>query len=366
MGKLDNENSAVLLSKALENPTGEGLESALLTFSQGIEQKVLVEAQAFVHDSKVMSQRSGMQLTTEEKDYFMEVISSGTAFAGVDKVVPPTIINRVFDNLTKNRPLLQKIDIVNTGLATEWIFSVGVNPAFWGALCDDIQELTDKGFRKVSISQNKLSAFMPVCKAFLELNSPEWLAQYVVTVLTEAIQIALEKAIVDGSKANEPVGMRRSLANVSSNVHAEIAATEISDLTPETMGEMMAELTSVDIGDGVTIDRTLAPSDVIMVVNPQTYWKKLYPKMTVQTSGGGYVTNLPIPFTIVESTEIPENELIVGRGKDYFFGLGMATKIGFSDEVRFIEDERVYLAKMYGNGQPKADGLFKRYTFTAE
>lgn len=345
--------------------SGEGMEEAIHSFADSIQTRVLAEAQNLNNDNAVLAQRSGMQLTSEEREYFMEVIASGDGFNSVDKLVPPTLINRVFDGLVKDRPLLRKIDMINVGLSTEWIFSVGVNPAFWGSLCEDIKLLTDKGFRKVDLSQMKLSAFMPVCKAFLELNSPEWLARYVITVLTEAIQVALETAIVDGTGQNQPIGMRRSIANVSSNVHSETTPIEIEQLDPATAGEVMASLAKVEVETGVTIERAVNPTDVIMVVNPQTYWKRIFPMYTVRTSNGQYVQTLPLPFEIVESTAVPEDELVIGQAKDYFFGLGMSTRITQSDEVRFIEDERVYMAKMYGNGQPKFDNAFTRYTLKA-
>lgn len=348
------------LKVALES--GENIDVALSAFADNIQTQVLAEARTYADDKAVLANRSGMELTSEERKYFMAVIDAGDGFSAVDQLVPATVINRVFDNLVADRPLLRAIDMVNVGLATEWIFSVGVNPAFWGTLCANIQELQDKGFRRVDINQMKLSAFMPVCKAFLELNSPEWLARYVVTVLTEAIQMALELAIVDGTGQNQPVGMRRSINNVTTGVHNVTTAKEIAQLDPATSGEIMAALSKITIEDGVVIERNLNPADVALVVNPQTYWKRIFPMYTTQTLNGAYVQNLPLPFNLIQSTAVPEDELVIGVARDYFFGLGMGTRITSSDEYHFVEDERIYLAKMYGNGQPKFDGAFQRYT----
>lgn len=40
--------------------------------------------------------------------------------------------------------------------------------------------------------------------------------------------------------------------------------------------------------------------------------------------------------------------------------LGMAKngKIEYSDDVQFLDDNRVYLAKLYGNGRPLDDNAF--------
>ena len=347
--------------------TREGANEAEITeamqlFAQNVQDKVLENAEMYLGDRVSMQEAAGINLTQEERKYFMEVIESGEAFAGTTTLVPVTIINRVMDNLVQAHPLLAQVDMANVGLATEWIFSVGVNPAFWGSLCSDIKELQDKGFRKVSLSIFKLSAFLPVCNALLDLNSPEWLAQYVVTILTESIYLALEGAIVDGTGKEMPVGMRRDSDTVSGGEAQPIAAEEIEGFTPTVAGKIMADLSKIEVETGIFIERTVAPSDVLLIVNPQTYYKELFPNFTTTDLNGNYVQRLPLPFTVIQATAVPEGEIIVGRGKDYFFGLGRSTKIEKSTEYRFVEDETVYKAKMYGNGMPKFNGAFKRLT----
>lgn len=364
MSKLDKINAKVELAKALtgENQSQETIEMAVTGLAEQIQSSVLAEAQQAQGDATVLASRGEVALTGAERSYFMELIASGESFGDIGKTVPATLINRVFDDLVKNHPIIGAVDTMNGGLTTEWIFSIGVNPAFWGTLCADVKEVMDKGFRKISIGQFKLSAFIPVCKAFLDLNSPEWLAQYVTTVLSESIAIALEQAIVDGTGKEMPIGIRRSLANVASGEHTVITAEAVDGFTPAVMGQLMAELSKVTVETGVTVERALAPAQVSILVNPQTYYKVLFPEYTVQNSLGQYVSSLPLPFNIVQTTSVPEDEFVIGNLKDYLFVLGAGVKLGFSDEHRYIQDERVYLAKMYGNGQPKGDGMFKRVT----
>lgn len=44
----------------------------------------------------------------------------------------------------------------------------------------------------------------------------------------------------------------------------------------------------------------------------------------------------------------------------YFMGIGTEKngKMEFSDEYKFLEDERVYLVKMYGHGEPLDNTAF--------
>lgn len=51
---------------------------------------------------------------------------------------------------------------------------------------------------------------------------------------------------------------------------------------------------------------------------------------------------------------------VIGLGKRYFAAVGTdkGGKIEYSDQYHFLEDERVYLIKVYGNGMPKDNNAF--------
>ena len=65
---------------------------------------------------------------------------------------------------------------------------------------------------------------------------------------------------------------------------------------------------------------------------------------------------------------VPANKAIIGIGKRYFFGLGTSKggKIEYSDHYKFLEDDRYYLTKLYGDGKPPLDSTsFKVVDITA-
>lgn len=356
----------VTLVDALRSGEEEKVNLAMTQFAQETQDKILRETADLVNDQKALQETAQINLTSQEKSYFMELIGEeGKVSPNAQKTVPTTIIQRIFDGLTKEHKLLSMVDQAQIGLMTEWIFSIGVNPAHWGTICSDLQEIMDKGFRKVNLGLYKLTAFMPVCKGLLDLNSPEWLAQYVITVIQESLAIAIEMAIIDGTGKDQPIGMRRSLSNVSSGEHTVVEATEIEKLDAETSGQIMAGLVEYEVETGVKQTRTVTPEQVVILVNPVTYWTKVFPMMTLQKLNGVYVQSLPLNFNIVQSEVVPQDELILGVAKDYFFGIGKGVTLSQSDEVRFIQDERVYAGKFYGNGTPKFEGAFKRFTFKA-
>lgn len=344
---------------AIENNDNEAYAEAMAKMANTIQQNILNEANASIqkeitenmNNQAVLNSRGIRILTTEERKYYNQVIESGTAFAGVEQLIPATVIDRVFEDLVKNRPLLQEIDFVNVTGLTEWIMKKGEVPAaWWGKLCDPIKEVLDEGFEKVSLNLYKLSAYLPVCKAMLDLG-PEWLDKYVRTVLAESMYIALEQAVIAGTGKDQPIGMIKDLAGaVVDGVYPDKVATAITDLDPATLGaEIMAPLTN---GGKRSV------SNVIMIVNPLDYWSKVFPAITTRNASGEYVQSTAIPIRFIESTEVKVGTAVCGMAKDYFLGVGNTQKIQYSDEVRFIEDERVYINKQYANGRPKANDSF--------
>ena len=69
-----------------------------------------------------------------------------------------------------------------------------------GTLQRGIAYISDKtGIKKIELSQNKLSAFMPISMGMLDLG-PVWLDNYVRTCLSEALALGYEKRIVTGKQ----------------------------------------------------------------------------------------------------------------------------------------------------------------------
>jgi len=103
--------------------------------------------------------------------------------------------------------------------------------------------------------------------------------------------------------------------------------------------------------------------EVILIVNPLDYFTKIMPATAVRQSNGTYLYDIfPFPTRVIQSVHQPVNEAIIGIPKRYFMGLGTAKggKVEYSDEYYFLEDERVYLTKLYGNGMPLDSRSFRR------
>lgn len=315
-------------------------------------------------DNSALYARGIRQLTMEEKEYYQKISDAmrsenpKQALENVSVVFPQTIISRVMEDLTESHPLLSKIQFTPTGGAIRMMLNTdGRHKAAWGKLCAKIIEELTSGFKEVDVGLYKLSAFIPVCKAQLDLG-PEWLDRYIRAILAEALANGLEDGIVMGDGNDKPIGMIRDVsesASVVGGAYPEKAKIKVLDFEPTTMGKLVALLAVTPNGK----DRN--PDDLILLVNPQDYYEKVMPATTIRTPDGTYRNNvLPYPATIIPVSALPRGQAVFGVGRLYFAAVGMnkGGRLEYDDSYRFLEDERVYLIKLYANGFPVDNNAF--------
>lgn len=315
-------------------------------------------------DSRILTARGVRQLTTQERDYYQKVITAmkssdpKQALANVDVVMPETVIESVFEDLRANHPLLSAINFIPaTGRVRMLVNTNGRQEAQWGDLCDEIVKELLAGFKEIDSGLMKLTAFLPVCKSSLELG-PEWLDRFVREVLYEALACGLEVGIAVGTGYKMPIGMNRQVGDgvtVKGGVYPEKAKTAVTDLSSGTVGNLLS-LLAVD-GNG----KSREVRDVILVVNHQDYYQKVMPATTFMTPNGTYVNDvLPYPMKVIPCGALDRGCAILGLGYRYFAAAGTdkAGRIEYSDHYQFLEDNRVYLIKLYANGQAKDDNAF--------
>lgn len=354
------------MNKAIMDNDQDAFAAAFEELSMNIQENIMAEVDLIrqQNDTNVLASRGVRQLTSEEKNYYEKVIEAmkssnpRQSLTDLDVVMPKTTIDAVFEDLTTEHPLLDAIDFHNTsGLIEMLINEDETELATWDTLCAAIVTELTSGFKKANMSLNKLSAFLPVCKAMLDLG-PAWLDRYVRDILQEALYNGLEDAIIAGDGDKKPIGMMKQVGEgvvVTSGKYPDKEAIAVTNLDPVTYGSLLAQLAKTPKGRPRKVD------GVILVVNPVDYFTKVMPGTTLMTPQGSYVNNvLPYPTKIIQSTRVPEGKAVFGIGKKYFMGIGTAKsgKIEYSDEYHFLEDERVYLVKLYGHGEPKDNNAF--------
>lgn len=322
---------------------------------QGVQQEL---------DSRILAQRGVHQLTAEERAYYQKLASAmkapdpRQAVTGLDVALPKTVIDSVFDELQTAHPLLSRINFRATGGAVEIMVDTnGYEEAAWGDLCDDIVKELTAGIKKIPATLLKLSAFLPVCKAMLELG-PEWLDNFIRQTLYEALSNGLEAGIVTGDGNKKPIGMTRQVGDgvtVTGGAYPEKPAVKVDDLSPHTVGNLL----SIVAAD--TNGKPRQVRDVILLVNPQDYLQKVMPATTLMAPDGTYRNDvLPYPMDVIQTAALPRGKAVIGIAYRYLAMAGTSPegRIEYSDHYRFLEDERVYLIKAYANGMPLDNNAF--------
>ncbi len=356
---LDN-NAGLEARQALFNAIQSGdekeQEQAFLNFAEAVSNAVEEKAMAQLeHQTTVYTDEQALQvrglrraMTSDEKRYFNAVVERG-GFEGVSEVFPKTIFEEVFKDLTEEHPLLSRVDMRNTTGLVEYVFA---NPteatAFWGPICEDIKQMIINGFETIDVQHSRLSGFVAICKGMLELG-PDWLATYIITIMREIMSTALETAIVAGTGKNQPIGMIKQLSGATDSVYPDKPKVALKDFEPKSLAGIRAAMAEAKTDRG----------QVVMLVNPMTYWLKVFPALAFRTQDGVWVKDvLPTGEPILQSHAVPEDTLVFGVPSNYFMGVSGDVRIDRYDQTLAIEDMELFIAKFYGHGQAKDKNAF--------
>lgn len=365
---LEKEKTETLLklSGAIKQGDENAIAESFTAFCENVQDRVLEQSRQLVHqqDTAILAARGNRALTSEEHSYYQKVIQAMQStnarqeLANLDVVMPKTIIDAVFENLTGDHELLNAVTFQNTSGIIEMIVNThGNQSAAWGTLAGAIVHQLTSGFAKMDMKMDKLSAFLPISRPMLDLGAI-WLDRYIRTILTDSIFHGLEAGIISGTGKEMPIGMTREVGDgvtVTGGVYPEKKPQKITSLDPVAYGKILSELSQAPN------DKRRNVSNVIFVVNPVDYFEKIFPATTVLTAGGNYSSAVfPYPTTVIRSVHMPIGRAVMGIADRYFMGIGTerSGRIEFSDEYRFLEDERVYMVKLYGHGQPLDNHAF--------
>ena len=334
------------------------ISEAWETFFEALSDTIKQDAELANGDNTVLMQRGYRMLTTKEKLFYEKWIESAKsadpkqAFTDLlDGGMPETIIEDVYKNLVNEHPLLDAITFTNVSYLTKWIMSDHtIQSAQWGPINSEIKQRIEGSFKVLEMVQCKLSCFAVIPKDMVELG-PTFLDAYIRTILTDALAVGLENAIVTGTGKNMPIGLDRNISSdaaVVDGVYPEKEAIKVTSFLPEEYGGLVSNLCITENGKYRKIE------DLTLIVNPVDYYKKVMPATTVLNTAGAYTGNVfTVPTEVYQSAELTEGKAILCLPKEYFAALGSAKNgtITYDDSVQFLEDNRVYMIKLFANGR---------------
>lgn len=350
-----------VLNNESKETQSKAFDDMMSTMVDEIRDDILSNVNTNNMDNVILSNRGQQVLTSEELKFFNTVIEQG-GFKEHD-TLPKTTQERVFDDLVKEHPLLEKLGLQNYGAITEFIYGNPEGAAVWGELFGGIQGSLNANFRKEKIGQYKLTAFFAVSNDMLSLG-PVWVEKYVRTFLVEALKVALEKAFILGDGKSQPIGLNRDLlAAVTQGQYAE--KSPAGTLTFKDTKTIIAEIAGVHKSlakykrlkkDGVTEENEFQARNiagkVVMLINPFEYYD-IMARATVQNASGTFITALPFNPMIIESIFVPTGKVIFFVEGEYLAITAGSFGISQFKETLAMEDATLYITKMYANGKPK-------------
>lgn len=315
-------------------------------------------------DAQMLAQRGYRQLTGAETNFYeklADVLRSEApkqAFADLigdtvdDDVMPQTIIEDVYRDLTENHPLLSKFSIQYVGYMTKWIINKHPKTsAVWGKVNGAVTKEIESALDSIDVIQAKLSCF-----AFIELDmlemGPQFLDSYIRTVLTEALACGLEAGIIHGTGKDQPIGLDRDIhkgVSVSStDGYPQKTAIKVKSFAPAEYGAVVAKMAKTEGDVSRSFDK------VLLICNLTDYLTKVMPATTVLAATGGYVHDLfPFPTDVEVSAEVPDGKAILCLPENYKLLAGGKKNavIDFSDDFKFLDDVRYFKIKQHMTGR---------------
>lgn len=353
---------------ALDKEDNKALAQAMVNKYQEIEANILNKFEELKdeHDVKVLASRGIRQLTNAETDFYNKLkgiyrndIGMSPTVGGT-LIMPKTIFDSVFDDLREDvddNPLAD-IDLQNTTGSSEWLVSVAERPvATWGEMCDPITRELSLGFKVVNNLVNKLSCYIPYCKSLLELG-PQWQDAYIREYLLLGLKYSLVQAFASGNGVKQPWGAAYDY-DIDTDQGTLKTPVVVTALTRSAFKDVFKLMSTNPMG----IHRSL--NGLTMYVDSATYYNYIYAnEMYYDLNGAEHsrLERLGIRLRVCE-TGLEEGQALLGLPKRYFMqvamkGGGQNGFVEFSDDYLFLEDKRVYKAKLFADGFAKDNNAF--------
>ena len=292
------------------------------------------------------------------------------AIQGGELEIPVVFLELISENMYRYSKLLRRVRVRTVPGQARQTIAGTVPEAIWTEMCGAINELSFQ-FNQITLDGYKVAGYIPICNSLLEDTVSNLdLASWIVEMLSEAIGLAEDKAILygKGAAAHMPLGIVTRLAQATAPAGypatapawQNLSTTNIKKIngTSLTGAEFWAQLM---LATGNTFTK-YNRGEMFWAMNSKTY-AQLRSKLITFTATGDIVANLygslPIISGDIDILEfIPDGDIIGGYGDLYLWVDRASMQIESSREVQFIQDNTVFRGKARADGAPVIPGAF--------
>ena len=324
------------------------------------------ENRAFPQGGSIRDRLAGIVARDEVKTYLAEVRSAmreKRAITNVGLTIPETMLGVLRENIINYSKLYRHVTVRSIRGEGRMLIMGAVPEAVWTECCANLNELTI-GFNDISVDCYKVAGYFAVCNANLE-DSDLDLAAELMTVLGQAIGLALDKAILYGRNASTAMNMPQGIVSrlvqteapsgypATARPWADLHTTNILSIPAATKD---AALFKAFILDSAAAKGKYARGEKVWVMNELTYTTLIANAMTIDAGGAivaGVNGTMPVVGGVIEVLNfVPDNVIIGGYFDLYLLAERRGPQFATSEHVRFLQDQTVMKGTARYDGVP--------------
>lgn len=288
-----------------------------------------------------------------------EMMAQKRAITGSNLLIPTVVLGLIRENVINYSKLYRHVNVRAVSGKARQVVMGTIPEAVWTEMCANLNDI-DLVFNAVEMDGYKVGAYVAVCNAMVE-DSDIDLAYEIIVALSQAIGIALDKAILFGTGTKMPLGIATRLAQTQAPATAPAGARPWVNLSTTNVITVDADATDVDLFKDLVVAFGAAKGaysrgEKFWAMNEATYTSLIASALTINAAGAlaaGVDGTMPVIGGDIEVLNfIPDNTIIGGYGDLYLLAERAGTSIARSEEAMFVEDQTVFKATARYDGAP--------------
>ena len=278
------------------------------------------------------------------------------AVTGADLLIPDVLLGLLRDNIALSSKLITKVNFKPLKGTARQNITGTIPEAVWTEMVGALNEL-EISFNQVEVDGYKVGGFVVIPNSILQ-DSDINLASEILTQISKAIGIALDKAILYGTGIKQPLGIVTRLAQESKPANYPANAPDWKDLHESNVKELNttgAILIGDIIGTFAACKNNYSDGRKFHAMNSVTYAYLMSTLLNFNAAGAlvtGMQNQMPVlGGDIVILDFMPDYNIVSGYGDLYLLVEREGTVLAVSEHVKFIEDQTVF------KGLARYDGL---------
>jgi len=278
------------------------------------------------------------------------------AVTGADLLIPDVLLGLLRDNIALSSKLITKVNFKPLKGTARQNITGTIPEAVWTEMVGALNEL-EISFNQVEVDGYKVGGYVVIPNSTLQ-DSDINLASEILTQISKAIGIALDKAILYGTGTKQPLGIVTRLAQTSKPSNYPVNAPAWEDLHTSNIKTLNSTGAAL-IGDIITsfaaCKNDYSDGRKFHAMNSVTYAYLMSTLLNFNAAGAlvtGMNNQMPVlGGDIVILDFMPDYDVISGYGDLYLLVEREGTVLASSEHVKFIEDMTVF------KGLARYDGL---------